>query len=213
MRNAEQKMNTLNIDSRRRNCISFRVPRSAFLVLLLLLLTGCGTATSHGKGTALDHIDLINMTDDMAAKIAASPDVQAAIAANGPMKIVVMPVENQMTGEILPRGPAMTFVSRIRALLARKNSEDRFIWIANKDAYRAMQARELEPGTDLGPDPSTTNPEYSLNAIFSSLTKENADRRSSYYLCEYQLTSLKDRTILWTDKYELKKIAVKGYLD
>jgi hypothetical protein len=191
-----------------RSCLSFCILHSA----LCILIAGCGTATSHGKGTALDHIDLINMTDDMARKIAADPEVQAAIAANGPMKIVVMPVENQMTGEILPRGPAMTFVSRIRALLARKN-DGRFTWIANKDVYRAMQQRELEPGTDLGPDPSTTNPEYSLNAIFSSLTKENADRRSSYYLCEYQLTNLKDRTVLWTDKYELKKIAVKGYLD
>lgn len=192
----------------RRSWISFCILHFS----LCIQIAGCGTAT-HGKSAALDHIDLINMTDDMAVKIAASPEVQAAIAANGPMKIVVMPVENQMTGEILPRGPAMTFVSRIRALLARKNDDGRFIWIANKDVYRALQARELEPGTDLGPDPSTTNPEYSLNAIFSSLTKENADRRSSYYLCEYQLTNLKDRTILWTDKYELKKIAVKGYLD
>ena len=83
----------------------------------------------------------------------------------------------------------------------------------NADTYRAMQSRELEPGTDLGPDPATTNPDYALNAIFTSLTKEDADKRSSYYLCEYQLTNLKDRTILWTDKYELRKIAVKGFLD
>ncbi len=191
-----------------RSCLSFCILLSA----LCFLPAGCGTATSHGSSAALDHIDLINMTDDMATKIAADPKVQAALATNGPMKIVVMPVENQMTGEILPRGPAMTFVSRIRALLAKKDN-GQFVWIANKDAYRAMQQRELQAGTDLGPDPSTTNPDYSLNAIFSSLTKEDADRRSSYYLCEYQLTNLKDRTILWTDKYELKKIAVKGYLD
>ena len=184
----------------------------ASVYLLLLLLAGCGTATSHGKSTALDHVDLVAMTDDMAAKIAADPDVQAEIARRGPMKIVVLPVENRMTGEILPRGPAMTFTSRIRALLAR-HGQDKYIWIANRDAYRAMQARELEPGTDLGPDPETTNPDYALNAIFSSLTKEDESRRSAYYLCEYQLTNLKDRTILWTDKYELKKIAVKGYLD
>ncbi len=212
MRNAEQKMTTSNIDSRRRNGFSFRIPRSAFLILLLLHFSGCGTATSHGTSTALDHIDLINMTDDMAKKIAANPQVKEAIAANGPMKIVVMPVENQMTGEILPRGPAMTFVSRIRTLLAKKDT-GQYVWIMNKDVYRALQSRELEPGTDLGPDPASTNPDYSLNAIFSSLTKEDADRRSSYYLCEYQLTNLKDRRILWTDKYELKKIAVKGYLD
>lgn len=189
-------------------CLSLIILHSAFCILL----TGCGTATSHGKGTALDHIDLVNMTDDMAAKIAADPDVQQAIAEHGAMRIVVMPVENNMTGEILPRGPAMTFVSRVRALLARHN-DGQYIWIANADAYRAMQQRELEPGTDLGPDPATTNPDYALNAIFSSMTKEDEDKRSAYYLCEYQLTNLKDRTILWTDRYELRKIAVKGFLD
>jgi hypothetical protein len=190
--------------------LKFILHASSFV--LLLLMAGCGTATSHGTGTALDHIDLINMTDDMAAKIAADPDVQSAIATNGPMRIVVLPVENQMTGEILPRGPAMTFVSRIRALLARHNN-DQYIWIANADVYRAMQQRELEPGTDLGPDPRTTNPDYALNAIFTSMTKEDEDKRSAYYLCEYQLTNLRDRTILWTDKYQLRKIAVKGFLD
>jgi hypothetical protein len=209
MRNAELKMTIPNPGLRSRKW--FRVPHSAFLILLLLL-PGCGTATSHGRGTALDHVDLIAMTDDMAAKIAADADVQAAIEKHGPMKIVVLPVENRMTGEILPRGPAMTFTSRVRALLAKHN-DGRYVWINNRDAYREMQARELEPGTDLGPDPATTNPDYALNAIFSSLTKEDESRRSAYYLCEYQLTNLKDRTILWTDKYELKKIAVKGFLD
>jgi hypothetical protein len=29
----------------------------------------------------------------------------------------------------------------------------------------------------------------------------------------YELTNLEDRTLLWTDKYEVKKVAVKGFLD
>lgn len=191
--------------------LKFILQPSSF-ILCLVLLAGCGTATSHGTAAALDHVDLIAMTDDMAAQIAADPDVQAEIAAKGPLKIVILPVENQMTGEILPRGPAMTFVSRIRTLLARHN-QGQYIWINNAETYRALQARELEPGTDLGTDPTTTNPDYALNAIFTSMTKEDADKRSAYYLCTYQLTNLKDRTILWTGKYELRKIAVKGFLD
>jgi hypothetical protein len=32
-------------------------------------------------------------------------------------------------------------------------------------------------------------------------------------MCTYQLTNLEDRTVLWTDKYEVKKQAVRGFLD
>ena len=50
--------------------------------------------------------------------------------------------------------------------------------------------------------------------MFSSLTERDvASGRSSYYLCVYELTDLEDRTVLWTDTYEVKKMAVKGFLD
>jgi hypothetical protein len=45
------------------------------------------------------------------------------------------------------------------------------------------------------------------------MTKEDASMRTSAYLCVYELTNLQDRTVLWTDKYEVKKKAVKGFLD
>jgi len=32
-------------------------------------------------------------------------------------------------------------------------------------------------------------------------------------LCVYQLTSIRDGTVIWTDKYEVKKTAVKGMFD
>jgi hypothetical protein len=57
------------------------------------------------------------------------------------------------------------------------------------------------------------SPDYSLSAVFSSLADEDAKRRSSYYVCRYELTDLRDRTVLWTGAYEVKKIAVKGFLD
>jgi hypothetical protein len=37
--------------------------------------------------------------------------------------------------------------------------------------------------------------------------------RSEAYLCVYELTDLDHRTVLWSDKYEVKKKAVKGFLD
>ena len=189
--------------------------RSLFFVGLLAigfwLLSGCKSATQAGHNSALDSTDLVQMTDDMAMKLLASANVQDAIAHEGKLKVVVQPVENRMTAEVLPRGPAEAFMARLRGLLAR-HAPDRFTWIMNRDAFYRLRGRELE-GVDLGPSPDAVNPEYALTATFSSLTSEDVKRRSSYYLCVYELTNLKDRTLLWSDRYEVKKLAVKGFLD
>ena len=137
-------------------------------------------------------------------------DVQREYQANGPLKVVVEPVENEMTGEVLPRGPAQAFTSRVRVLLSR-HARDTFTWVMNRQAYYDLRQRELD--YDLGPNPEAVNPQYALTAKFSSLTNEDAKRRSSYYLCVYSLTDLSHRTVLWTEKYEVKKAAVKGFLD
>lgn len=174
-------------------------------------LSACSSPVTSGQSSALSGVDLVKMTDDMAMQIAADPEVQAAYAAHGPLKVVLLPVENRMRAEVLPSGPAEAFVARVRTLLA-KHDPGKFTWIMNRDAYYRLRARELE-GVDLGPAPEALNPEYSLTAIFSSLTNEDTKQRSSYYLCRYELTNLADRTVLWTSSYDVKKNAVKGFGD
>jgi hypothetical protein len=178
----------------------------------LPLLSSCTTAVQSGYSTALDGTDLVAMTDDMSMKIMADPDVQRAIEREGQLRVVVQPVENLMTAEVLPRGPAETFTARIRSLLS-KHAPDQFVWVMNRDAFYRLRARELDGGVELGPSPDAVNPRYALTAKFSSLTDENSKRRTSYYLCVYELTNLEDRSLLWTDKYEVKKTVVKGFLD
>jgi hypothetical protein len=191
-------------------CLSFWLLASGFW--LLPLSGGCASAVKVGHNTALDATDLVQMTDDMSRKIVADPDVQAAIAREGQLPVVVQPVENLMTAEVLPRGPAETFTARVRLLLS-KHAPDKFLWVMNRDAFYDLRGREREGGMDLGPAPDAVNPRYALTAKFSSLTDESSKRRTSYYLCVYELTNLEDRRVLWTDKYEVKKTAVKGFLD
>ena len=180
-------------------------------LLALVGATGCTSAVQSGYSTALDGRDLVTMTDDMARKMVADPDIQEAVEREGRLPVVVQPVENLMTAEVLPRGPAETFTARVRTLLS-KHAPDRFLWVMNRDAFYRLRERELE-GVELGPSPDAINPRYALTAKFSSLTDESSKRRTSYYLCVYELTNLEDRSILWTDRYEVKKIAVKGFLD
>ncbi|HEY7091224.1 MAG TPA: hypothetical protein VH518_24215 [Tepidisphaeraceae bacterium] len=179
--------------------------------LLLLLCASCKNAVQSGHNAALDSVDLVKMTDDMAMQIGGDPDVQRAYEQHGPLKIVVQPVRNEMTAEVLPRGPAEAFTARVRLLLA-KHSPERYTWVMNRDAFYHLRANELE-GVDLGPAPEAVNPDYALTATFKSLTKEDPKRRSAYYLCVYELTDLRDRTLLWTGSYEVKKIIVKEFLD
>jgi hypothetical protein len=146
----------------------------------------------------------------MAAKIVADPQVQAAIAKEGQLAVVVQPVENRMVAEVLPRGPAQAFTARVRVLLS-KHAPDRFLWVMNRDAFYELRNRELD--IDLGPPPERVQPRYALTSIFSSLTKEDPKRRSAYYQCEYQLTDLAGGNLLWTGSYEVKKIAVRQFLD
>ncbi len=190
------------------SCLCAFVPSCLFL-----LLTACASsnAVQHGHNTALDSVDLVKMTDDMAAKIDEDPEIVQAYHGHGPLKIVVQPVVNEMTAEILPRGPAEAFTGRVRTLLARHGT-DRYTWVMNRDEFYDLRRRELS-GVDLGPVPGAVNPEFALTATFKSLTKEDPKRRSAYYLCVYELTNLKDRTILWTGSYEVKKTAVKEFLD
>jgi hypothetical protein len=147
------------------------------------------------------------MTDDMASKIIASPQVQRALQ-QGPLPVVVQPVENQMTAEVLPRGSAEAFSARVRTLLSQ-HAADRFIFVMNRDSYLYLRSREL----DAGPPPQSIQPRYALTAKFHSLTTEDRNRRSAAYLCTYELTNLVDRSLLWSGSYEVKKTAVKGFLD
>ena len=187
------------------------VMRSILLIILSLWIGGCASATAVGFNPGLCGVDLQRMTDAMAESIAGDPQVQQAIAEQGAIRVVLLPVENYMTGEVLPSGQRHAFVARVRSLLA-KQAPGQFVWIANRDAYHYARRMELE-GVDPGPDPDAMQPRYALTGRFDSLTNVDARTRSSSYLCAYELIDLESREVLWQDRYELKRTAVKGFLD
>jgi hypothetical protein len=193
--------------------IAIRPVRFALLALLapaLVGAAGCASAVAAGQNTALDAMNLEQMTDQMAASIARDKEVQAAVEKEGSLKIVIQPVENRMTGEILPRGQAEAFTARVRALLSEHDPE-RYTWIMNKETFYRLRGTELDAA--LGPAPEAINPRYSLWGHFYTLTDESSKHRSSAYLCVFELTDLDRRNILWRDSYQVKKTVSKGFLD
>jgi hypothetical protein len=181
------------------------------VILFAVILAGCTSAVQSGHNTLLDSVDLVQMTDQMARSIVADKRVQEAIRKDGALKVVVQPVENRMTAEVLPRGQAEAFTARVRALLSRHNP-NQFTWILNRDEFYDLRNKELE-GVSLGPSPDAINPEYALTAVFSSLSDESSQRRTDFYICTYELSGLQNRNVIWSDSYKVKKTAVKGFLD
>jgi len=178
--------------------------------IVFIFAAGCTNAVESGHNTFLDSVDLQQMTDQMSRSIVADARVQAAIHGNGPLKVVVQPVVNNLTAEILPRGQAEGFTSRVRALLSEKQPAS-FTWILNRDDFYDLRKKELD--APLGPSPDAINPEYALTAVFTSLTHENSQGRSDFYVCSYELSNLQTRAVLWTDSYKVRKSALKGFLD
>jgi hypothetical protein len=98
----------------------------------------------------------------------------------------------------------------VRALLSRHDPE-KYVWVMNRDAFYNLRRQELD--FDLGPAPDAISPRYALHARFRSLAEEDRARRTSAYLCTYELTDLQTRVVLWNGRYEVSKVAVKGFLD
>ena len=187
------------------------------LFFVTLAAGGCtaDSIVSVGQRSTLDSVDLTTMTDDMAMKIAGDVDVIDEFNTHGPLRVVVQPVTNRLTGEVLPRGQAEVFTARVRQLLS-KHARERFTWIMNRESFYRLRSRELET-IDLGPAPDVSpeamSPKFELKATFSSILNEDEKKRSSYYLCVYELTNLESRSVLWSGRYEVKKVAVKGEFD
>jgi hypothetical protein len=194
---------------------STRIAQLLLLAAFALVIPSAGgcapaSAVAVGQNTALDAMNLEEMTDKMAASIAADPEAQAAVAKEGTLKIVIQPVENRMTGEILPRGQAEAFTARVRALLS-EHAPERYTWIMNRETFYRLRGTELESA--LGPAPDAINPRYALWGHFYTLTDESSKHRTSAYLCVFELTDLDRRNTLWRDSYQVKKTVTKGFLD
>src|SRR5688572_25881022 len=139
-------MNIRGENAERRGMGPSYYPRRFVRALLLSAVTfaaGCTNAVQSGHNTALDSVDLVTMTDDMALQIAGDPEVRAAVERDGKLRVVVQPVENLMTAEVLPRGPAEAFTARVRSLLS-KHAPDQFTWVMNRDAFYRLRGQELD---------------------------------------------------------------------
>jgi hypothetical protein len=157
------------------------------------------------RDRGLQSKDVVTASDKMAMDLLSDPNLNAS---RTQWTIVVDRVDNQSSE---PRANLDIFLRRLRTNLAQQGG-GRVQLIENRDKLRQLQSRELEPGAGEredygqgsaprpGPGPAGIQPDYSLYARISDLP----NRATNYYYVEFTLTDLRNRTVAWTNAYEVK---------
>jgi hypothetical protein len=162
-----------------------------------------GGCSSAPKDTGIQASNLRESTELMAQSLLALPELNDS---SKRWLIVAGDVEDQTTGG--GRRSYQLFVDSLKTSLA-KQGRGRVQLIENRDRYRALQSKELQPGTrdDFGqgggaaqPGGAGIQPDFTLYAK----AQDMPNRVTNFYRFEFSLTSLRDRTVVWNDAYEVK---------
>ena len=148
------------------------------------------------RDRGLQSKDVVQATDQMAMSLLGDP---AFNASKDQWTIVVGNIRNESVNS---RQALDIFLERLRVQLA-KHGKGRITLIQNRAAYRDRQAGELEidPGAAGGAaGPKGIQPDYTLDGTISELP----NRGTSYYYMSFSINDLRNRTVAWTDAYEVR---------
>lgn len=185
-----------------------RVLTLSLLCVAALSLSGCG-APPRINTTALTPADIVNMTDQMAAGLAASPVIASRGPDSEPWVFTLDQVTNR-TEQLMDEGERWGTMVRFRAQLAQtmlaRERNIRFVLPASQWQRYATDEFAAAPEARLIPT-------HALRAEFRSDTTSSVAGRSDFYLCAFQLLDLRDGSLVWEDAYEVKYTVERNRLD
>ena len=174
----------------------------AALLIVIFAQHGCSAAPKV-KTTFLSSVDLIDMTDRMAASFAADEVVGERTSQSPPWVISIHRAQN-FTNQIIPDREKWLYLGRLRAQLQQSDivRQRNIIWVIPPERWPMVQE-------ELGDAPPELRmrPTHELTAEFAALTSTSGRGRSDAYLCEYQLLELSTGRIVWSDHWEVKRAA------
>jgi len=143
--------------------------------------------------------DVVEASDTMSMDLLAVPELSDS---RTQWTVVVTGMENATSTR---RHSYDVFINRLKTNIAQQG-HGRVRLIENRDRFRNLQNRELEPeaggpprrGEQVGP--AGMQPQFALHGQVSDLP----NRSTNYYLFEFDLTDLRSREIVWANKYEVK---------
>jgi len=157
--------------------------------------------------------DIVKMTDQMAADLAAAPAV-ARRGPDSPRWVVTLDQVHNRTEHPMEENERWATMARFRALLSqsRLRAERHIVFV-----LPANEWVRYAPGGD-GPtaapaDQRRLDPTHALRATFLSDTTSSLAGRSDHYLCAFQLVDLRDNALIWEGAYEVRYIISRNRLD
>lgn len=173
----------------------------AGIILAIGLSAGCSQGT---KTTVIGIQDYTEIASQMSTKLGESSFLAERTADSPPIVIAVRKVEN-LTSDMIPEGAKWYMQLKVMNSLPMGQLKDRrnIAFVVPIDRLREAR-RQGTVEDEFGGD---REPTHVMTAVFRSMTRTEGKARDDYYFCEYQITDLKTRQIVWTDSVEFEKLA------
>ncbi len=142
--------------------------------------------------------DLREMTDRMAPDLLTIPEI-----AQNPYRAVIVVKGVQNKTEDMPGRNLDIYAARLAGLLNQAPTRDRLLFVEEKATLENLQNEELggTPGVK-APGDTRIKPQYALYGTFFSMD----NGKTTYYLCQFKLTSLLTGAEVWSGQYEVRTL-------
>ncbi len=188
---------------------------SAVSILIAATTVGCGggpVRPEPGESTRLSGTDVVAAADAIAPSLMNSAEVAAEAEAGRVVRVVVLPVTNRLTGQVMTGAERHLFTGELQARLSQAAPDD-FEFVAPSERIYAMRAGELGDAEAVALAAEDIDPDYALHAIFRSLRNESAGGLRDDYVAEFSLLDLRDKRVAWSDTYRTTRERRKDYGD
>lgn len=168
---------------------------------LVLVASGCASVP---KTTALTADDLTMTATELAAKLAAS-DLLAERTSESPKMIIAVSKVENLSSDLIPAGEQWYIIARIRDSLplGTLRREKNFVFV--------IPAEHLRQGRDQGNFPpeyaGSREPTHEMTATFRSARRTAGVDRTDTYLCDFRVTDLNTKELVWSDTVGFKRIS------
>jgi len=186
--------------------MTVRLFACAAAAVLAGVVVGC--SAPRVNTTMLTAADVVRMTDDMSADLAAAPFL-AERSPDSPLWVWSMDRVTNLTEHIMPEGERWAVMARFRAklsesLLARERN---IRFVLPPEQWKKYASGSWQPEAE------RLRPTHALRAEFRSDTVTSLHARSDHYLCAFQLLDLESGRLLWEDAYEVKYAVSRNRFD
>jgi hypothetical protein len=186
---------------------TFRAATCAVACGLGFSAAGCGTkvdAAPPGASTRLTGEDVIGAADEVVPNLLESDLLADADEAGVRLRVLVLPVINRLTGQVMTDAERRMFTNQIQARLSTQSPE-RFVFLQPPEEIYALRTRVLEDDNVVELERRDYPADYALHATLASEVEVSAGGRRDTYNALFVLTDLASGERPWSDTYVIDK--------